>query len=97
MMNIVQACGVVAKGRGEAILVSTMLSMFIFDRIEGADGKARSVPLLGGKAGLVLGLAVAKMKKALRPATPGAEVATTGRISIRSGRCVPPAQGSLHR
>ena len=81
MMNIVQACGVVAKGRGEAILVSTMLSMFIFDRIEGADGKARSVPLLGGKAGLVLGLAVAKMKKALRPATPGAEVATTGRIS----------------
>lgn len=81
MMNIVQACGVVAKGRGNAILVSTMLSMFIFDRIEGADGTARSVPLLGGKAGLVLGLAVAKMKKALGPATPGPEVATTGRIS----------------
>ena len=80
MMNIVQACGVIAKGRGDAILVSTMLSMFIFDRIEGADGRARMVPLLGGKAGLVLGLAVAKVKQALGPKA-GAEVATTGRIS----------------
>ena len=80
MMNIVQACGVIAKGRGDAILVSTMLSMFIFDRIEGTDGKANMVPLLGGKAGLVLGLAVAKVKQALGPKE-GAEVATTGRIS----------------
>ena len=80
MMNIVQACGVIAKGRGDAILVATMLSMFIFDRIEGADGQARNVPLLGGKAGLVLGLAVAKVKQALGPKA-GAEVATTGRIS----------------
>ncbi|WP_158219863.1 thiamine pyrophosphate-dependent enzyme [Ideonella sp. A 288] len=81
MMNIVQACGVVAKSRGDAILVSTMLSMFIFDRIEGADGKARSVPLLGGKAGLVLGLAVAKVKQKLASSGPAGEVATTGRIS----------------
>lgn len=82
MMNIVQACGVIAKGRGDAILVSTMLSMFIFDRIEGADGTARSVPLLGGKAGLVLGLAVAKIKQKLGgSAVAGAQVATTGRIS----------------
>ena len=82
MMNIVQACGVVAKGRGDAILVSTMLSMFIFDRIEGADGTARSVPLLGGKAGLVLGLAVAKVKQKMSgSAAVAAQVATTGRIS----------------
>lgn len=80
-MNIVQACGVVAKSRGDAILVSTMLSMFIFDRIEGADGKARRVPLLGGKVGLVLGLAVAKLKQKLGSAGPEVEVATTGRIS----------------
>jgi phosphonopyruvate decarboxylase len=80
MMNIVQACGVIAKGRGDAIVVSTMLSMVIFDRIEGADGRANMVPLLGGKAGLVLGLAVAKVKQALGPKE-GAEVATTGRIS----------------
>ena len=80
MMNIVQACGVVAKFRGDALLVSTMLSMFIFDRIEGADGKARSVPLVGGKAGLVLGLGVAKLKQVMAPKG-GPEVATTGRIS----------------
>lgn len=83
MMNIVQACGVVSKGRGDALIVSTMLSMFIFDRIEGADGTARSVPLLGGKAGLVLGLGVAKLKQKLggEAAQAAAKVATTGRIS----------------
>lgn len=80
MMNIVQACGVVAKGRGDAILVSTMLSMFIFDRIEGADGQARMVPLVNGKAGLVLGLAVAKLKSVVRPPN-GEQIASTGRIS----------------
>ncbi len=62
MMNIIQACGVIAKGRAGAVLVSTMLSMFIFDRIEGADGQATGVPLVNGKAGLVLGLGVAKLK-----------------------------------
>ena len=40
MMNVVQACGVIAKNKGDAIVVATMLSMFIFDRIEGADGNA---------------------------------------------------------
>ena len=62
MMNIVQACGVVAKGRGSSVLVATMLSMFIFDRIEGVDGTASGVPLTSGKAGLVLGLGMAKLK-----------------------------------
>ncbi len=62
MMNIVQACGVVAKGRGNSVLVATMLSMFIFDRIEGVDGKASGVPLKSGKLGLVLGLGMAKLK-----------------------------------
>jgi Thiamine pyrophosphate enzyme, C-terminal TPP binding domain len=81
MMNIVQACGVVAKGRGDAVLVSTMLSMFIFDRIEGADGTAKMVPLLGGKAGLVLGLGIAKLKSLIGGGAASAQVATTGRIS----------------
>jgi Thiamine pyrophosphate enzyme, C-terminal TPP binding domain len=66
MMNIVQACGVIAKAKGDSVLVATMLSMFIFDRIEGADGTATGVPLVGGKAGLVLGLGVAKAKSLLR-------------------------------
>jgi Thiamine pyrophosphate enzyme, C-terminal TPP binding domain len=79
MMNILQACGVVAKGKGNATVVATMASMFIFDKIEGESGKARMVPLLGGKAGLVLGFAVAKMKSALKG--DGQEVAANGRIS----------------
>jgi hypothetical protein len=67
MMNFVQACGVVAKGKGDAIVVATMGAMFIFDRIEGADGNATGVPLVSGKAGLVLGLGVAKVKTVLKP------------------------------
>ncbi len=67
MMNIVQACGVVAKNRGDALLVSTMLSMFIFDRIEAANGatngRISSVPLMGGAAGLGLGLALAQPQR----------------------------------
>lgn len=68
MMNFVQACGVVAKGKGDGIVVATMGAMFMFDRIEGADGAATGVPLVGGKAGLVLGLGVAKIKTLLKPA-----------------------------
>lgn len=82
MMNIVQACGVVAKGKGDAIVVATMLSMFIFDRIEGADGTATGVPLVGGKVGLVLGLGVAKAKTVLSAANAqAAKGATTQRIN----------------
>jgi len=55
-MNFVQAVGVVAKGKGDAIVVATMGAMFIFDRIEGADGHASGVPMVSGTAGLVLGL-----------------------------------------
>lgn len=82
MMNIVQACGVIAKGKGDAVVVSTMLSMFIFDRIEGADGNASGVPLMSGKAGLVLGLGVAKIKTVLSPAhAEAARGASPGRIN----------------
>ncbi len=38
MMNVLQACGVVAKSKGDSLLVATMLSMFVFDAIEGASG-----------------------------------------------------------
>lgn len=77
MMNIVQACGVVAKGKGDAIVVATMLSMFIFDRIEGADGTATGVPLVGGKVGLVLGLGMAKAKTVLSAANAQAAKGST--------------------
>ncbi len=62
-MNFVQAVGVVAKGKGDGIVVATMGAMFIFDRIEGADGNATGVPLVSGKVGLVLGLGVAYIKE----------------------------------
>lgn len=61
-MNAVQACGVVAKNKGEGIVVATMGAMFVLDFIEGADGKASGVPLLGGKLGLALGIGVGKLK-----------------------------------
>ena len=82
MMNIVQACGVIAKFKGNAVVVATMLSMFIFDRIEGADGKASGVPLVGGKAGLVLGLGMAKIKTVFSTAAAeAAKGASAGRIN----------------
>ena len=82
MMNIVQACGVIAKMKGDSVVVATMLSMFIFDRIEGAAGNATGVPLVGGKAGLVLGLGVAKMKTVFSPAAAeAAKGASAGRIN----------------
>lgn len=82
MMNIVQACGVVAKAKGDALVVATMLSMFIFDRIEGTDGKAAGVPLVGGKAGLVLGLGLAKIKTVFNSsAAAAAKGSGAGRIN----------------
>ena len=79
MMNIVQACGVVAKHKGSSLLVATMLSMFIFDRIEGRDGRARFVPLLDGKLGAMVGVVVAKLRDLLQGYK--AEGAAPGRIS----------------
>lgn len=68
-MNIVQACGVIAKARpANSVIVATMLSMFIFDRIEGDDGRASKVPMVSGKLGLVMGLGVAKIKTLLSSA-----------------------------
>ena len=82
MMNFVQAVGVVAKGKGDAIVVATMGAMFIFDRIEGADGHASGVPLVSGTAGLVLGLGVAKIKTVLKPAhAQAAKGSFAGRIN----------------
>ena len=70
MMNMDQACGVIAKQRGEdSLLVATMGAMFAFDRIEAESGasasaalpnRLSSVPWMGGAAGLGLGLALAQ-------------------------------------
>lgn len=82
MMNMVQACGVVAQQRGDnSILVATMGAMFVFDRIEGGNGAASGVPLVGGTAGLVIGLGVAKLKTLLPGGSPPGGAAGGSRIS----------------
>lgn len=84
MMNMVQACGVVAQQRGDnSILVATMGAMFVFDRIEGGNGAASGVPLVGGTAGLVIGLGVAKLKTLL----PGGSPPAAPRAAAASARC----------
>lgn len=68
MMNMIQACGVVAKNRTENdLLVATMGAMFIFDFIEGESGQAKYVPMLGGKIGLVAGVVAGKLAQKLNP------------------------------
>lgn len=59
-MTIGQACTVVADGRGNAIVVATMTAMSAFDQLGLVDGRVSSVPLMGGAAGLGLGLALAQ-------------------------------------
>jgi len=82
MMNMVQACGVVAQQRGDnSILVATMGAMFVFDRIEGGNGAASGVPLVGGTAGLVIGLGVAKLKTLLPGGSPPGGATGGSRIS----------------
>ncbi len=59
-MTIGEACGAVAAARGDAIVVATMSAMFAFDQLALRDGRMGSVPLMGGAAGLGLGLALAR-------------------------------------
>lgn len=62
-MTIGEACKVVADGRGDAIVVATMGAMFAFDQLGLVDGRVSSVPLMGGAAGLGLGLAIARPER----------------------------------
>lgn len=86
MMNMVQACGVVAQQRGgDSILVATMGAMFVFDRIEGADGAATGVPLVAGKTGLVIGLGVAKLKSLLASSGPASRSSRVSSVPLMGG------------
>ena len=65
MMNLLEACLPVAHARpNNAIVVATMGAMFALDQIDAKagqrlPGRISSVPLMGGAAGLGLGLALA--------------------------------------
>lgn len=76
MMTLIQACAAIAQQRPiDSLLVATMGAMFAFDRIDteavGGDasrrppGRISSVPLMGGAAGLGLGLALAMPERAV--------------------------------
>lgn len=63
-MRVVDVCRVVAEFRREhapgAILVATMSAMFALDELGESRLRIDSVPLMGGAAGLGLGLALAQ-------------------------------------
>ena len=63
-MRIIDACRAVIQAREshapQAVLVSTMSAMFAFDALQESRRRIDSVPLMGGTAGLALGLALAK-------------------------------------
>ena len=58
-MNILQACEVIQRTRGDALLVATMGAMVAFDALQAGQPRVSSVPLMGGAPGLGLGLALA--------------------------------------
>lgn len=63
-MHPIQTCKLIAEHRGDAVLVSTMLAMFVFDQLGVSPaGRLSSVPLMGGAAGLGLGLALGRPDK----------------------------------
>jgi thiamine pyrophosphate-dependent acetolactate synthase large subunit-like protein len=63
-MKLGQACAAIAAARQnncpEAPLVATMSAMFAFDMLGVTERRIDSVPLMGGAAGLGLGLAMAR-------------------------------------
>ena len=58
-MTTKDLCGVVAKHRGRAIVISTMSTMHAYSAFDTGPFHVSSVPLMGGVTGLGLGLAVA--------------------------------------
>ncbi len=59
-MKTAQACQILARHRGDSIVVSTMTGMAEFFKASGGIKTVSSVPLMGGAAGLGLGLALAQ-------------------------------------
>lgn len=64
--DTLQACRAIHEARGDAILVSTMSAMKAMDQIAPDARRAlSSVPLMGGAAGLALGIAIAQPGQSL--------------------------------
>ena len=59
-MSTAEACEIIQKSRGDAIVVSTMGAMNALDKISSDPLNVACVPLMGGAASLGLGLALAQ-------------------------------------
>lgn len=59
-MNILTACDIIGRARGDAVLVATMGAMNAFDKLEAPQPRLSSVPLMGGAPSLGLGIALAR-------------------------------------
>lgn len=59
-MNILTACEIIGRARGDAVLIATMGSMVAFDKLDAQQPRLSSVPLMGGAPSLGLGIALAK-------------------------------------
>lgn len=59
-MKTLDACTIINQARKERIVVSTMGAMIAFDQLNAAMPRVNSVPLMGGSAGLGLGLALGR-------------------------------------
>jgi len=68
-MKLGQACAAIAAARKQvcpdAVLVATMSSQFAFDMLGETERRIDSVPLMGGAAGLGLGIALAQPGQAV--------------------------------
>lgn len=59
-MKTAQACKLIAERRGDALVVTTMTGMAEFFKVSDGSMTVSSVPLMGGAAGIGLGLALAE-------------------------------------
>jgi thiamine pyrophosphate-dependent acetolactate synthase large subunit-like protein len=63
-MKLLEACEAIRRARREhapfSVLVSTMSAMFAFDALGESSRRIDSVPLMGGAAGLALGISLAQ-------------------------------------
>lgn len=62
-MNNFEACAVIHKHRGEALITNTMSAMFAISAVSPGPLNLASVPLMGGASCLGLGLAIAQPER----------------------------------
>lgn len=59
-MDMLTACDIIARARGNAVLVATMGAMVAFDKLDAGQPRLSAVPLMGAAPSLGLGIALAE-------------------------------------